>query len=91
MENSTDNLLRMLRLGEIGLVVCPKMDSEMDADLMSETLVTERLGIFANTRSRLLEHNTHSLHKLAAGEKWIIPDRSGQLRRLRCKDRLRTV
>ena len=86
VENSTDNLLRMLRLGEIELVVCPKMDSEMDADLVSETLVTERVGIFANTRSRLLEHNTHSLHKLAAGEKWIIPDRSGQLRQLLTKE-----
>ena len=82
VENSTDNLLRMLRLGELELVVCPKMDSEMDGDLPSEVLVTERVGIFANSRNRLLEHKAHSLHKLAAAEKWIIPDRSGQLRQL---------
>ena len=86
VENSTDNLLRMLRLGELELVVCPKMDTDMDRDLASEILVTERVGIFANSRNRLLGHNTHSLHKLAASEKWIIPDRSGQLRQLLTKE-----
>ena len=82
VESSTDALLRMLRLGELEVVVCPKMDVQTDDDLISEALVTERVGIFANSSHALLKQRIHSLHKLAASEKWILPDRSGQLRQL---------
>lgn len=82
MEGTTDALLRMLRLGELEVVVCPKMDTLSDNDLVSEALVTERVGIFAGSGHALAGQSSHQLKKLAATEKWIVPDRSGQLRQL---------
>jgi DNA-binding transcriptional LysR family regulator len=86
VESPTDVLLRMLRLGELEVVVCPKMDAQSDDDLASEPLVTERVGIFADSGHALFKKADHSLQKLASAEKWILPDRTGQLRQLLTKE-----
>jgi LysR family transcriptional regulator, pca operon transcriptional activator len=83
VEGTTDALLRMLRLGELEVVVCPKMDAQQeDDDLAAEPLITERVGIFADRQHPLLKQSNHNLKKLAARERWILPDRTGQLRQL---------
>jgi LysR family transcriptional regulator of gallate degradation len=82
VEGATDDLLRMLRLGELEVVICPKMDAQRDDDLIAEALAIERVGIFADIGNPLLNEKEHHLEDLAAKAKWIIPDRTGQLRRL---------
>ena len=82
VEGTTDALLRMLRLGELEVVVCPKMDGLGDDGLASEALVTERVGIFAASGNRLAARTDNRLSRLAAREAWVLPDRAGQLRQL---------
>jgi LysR family transcriptional regulator of gallate degradation len=82
VEGTTDGLLQMLRVGELEVVVCPKMDAQKDDDLTSEVLVIERVGIFADSQHPLLKEKNNSLQKIVSSERWILPDRTGQLRQL---------
>ena len=82
LEGTTGALLQMLRLGELEVVVCPKMDAGSDDDLTSEPLVSERVGIFADSQNPLSRRTGHKLRRLAETERWVVPDRSGQLHRV---------
>jgi len=81
-EGPTASLLKMLRLGELDVVVGSQIDDEHYDDLISESLATEHVGIFVHNGHKLLSQQRHSLKRLVATEKWILPSPAGPLYQL---------
>jgi len=86
VEASTDDQIRMLRLGELDIAVGPRIGEGDDGSLYSEVLATEQIGIFADRHHSLLKRRDHSLSRLAETETWIMPDRAYRLHPLLTKE-----
>lgn len=74
VENNPDQLLAMLRLGQLDLVIGPRvMDAPPETDLIEETLAVDQIGIFARADHPLASAGSLRLSDLAARQQWIMP------------------
>ncbi len=79
MEGPTEAMLKLLRLGELDVVVGTRIAEEGYEDLVSEALATEHVGLFVHNSHALRSHEQHSLKRLVATENWILPTPPGPL------------
>ncbi|MDP9083662.1 MAG: LysR family transcriptional regulator [Pseudomonadota bacterium] len=82
VEGPTDTLLKLLRLGELDIVVGTRISDDGYEDLIAEELATEHVGIFAHNSHKLFTQQHLSLKRLVATEKWILPSPPGPLYQL---------
>lgn len=82
MEGIPSTLLAMVRVGELDVAVCARINDASEPDLVGEVLNTDEIGIFTRSGHPLVKRQSNRLADLIASERWILPSSSGGLYQL---------